>query len=58
MHARVAATERLTPSLVRVVLEGGDLAELEMPDAEEVRAGYQAVMTNADNERAPEAGGA
>jgi NADPH-dependent ferric siderophore reductase len=33
VHARVAATERLTPGLVRVVLEGGDLPELEMPDA-------------------------
>jgi NADPH-dependent ferric siderophore reductase len=33
MHARVASTEALTPSLVRVVLEGGDLAELVMPDA-------------------------
>lgn len=33
MHGRVATTERLTPSLVRVVLEGGDLAELVMPDA-------------------------
>ena len=33
MYARVASTEALTPSLVRVVLEGGDLAELVMPDA-------------------------
>jgi NADPH-dependent ferric siderophore reductase len=33
VHGRVASTERLTPSLVRVVLEGGDLAELVMPDA-------------------------
>jgi NADPH-dependent ferric siderophore reductase len=33
MHGRVATTEPLTPSLVRVVLEGGDLAELVMPDA-------------------------
>ncbi len=33
MHGRVASTEALTPSLVRVVLEGGDLAELVMPDA-------------------------
>jgi NADPH-dependent ferric siderophore reductase len=33
MHGRVAATEVLTPSLVRVVLGGGDLADLEMPDA-------------------------
>jgi NADPH-dependent ferric siderophore reductase len=33
MHGRVASTEVLTPSLVRVVLEGGDLAELVMPDA-------------------------
>jgi NADPH-dependent ferric siderophore reductase len=33
VHARVASTERLTPSLVRVVLEGGDLAGLVMPDA-------------------------
>jgi len=33
MHGRVATTEALTPSLVRVVLEGGDLAELVMPDA-------------------------
>jgi NADPH-dependent ferric siderophore reductase len=33
MHGRVASTEVLTPSLVRVVLEGGDLADLEMPDA-------------------------
>src|SRR4051794_33338526 len=33
MHGRVATTGALTPSLVRVVLEGGDLAELVMPDA-------------------------
>jgi NADPH-dependent ferric siderophore reductase len=33
MHGRVASTEVLTPSLVRVVLEDGDLAELVMPDA-------------------------
>jgi NADPH-dependent ferric siderophore reductase len=33
MYARVASTEALTPSLVRVVFEGGDLAELVMPDA-------------------------
>jgi NADPH-dependent ferric siderophore reductase len=33
MHGRVATTEALTPSLVRVVLEGGDLAALVMPDA-------------------------
>ena len=33
MHGRVATTERLTPGLVRVVLEGGDLADLVMPDA-------------------------
>ena len=33
MHGRVATTEVLTPSLVRVVLEGGDLADLVMPDA-------------------------
>jgi NADPH-dependent ferric siderophore reductase len=33
VHARVASTERLTPGLVRVVLEGGDLADLVMPDA-------------------------
>jgi len=29
----VASTQRLTPGLVRVVLEGGDLATLVMPDA-------------------------
>ena len=33
MHGRVASTEWLTPSMVRVVLEGGDLAGLVMPDA-------------------------
>lgn len=33
MHGRVAATEWLTPGLVRVFLEGGDLAALQMPDA-------------------------
>jgi NADPH-dependent ferric siderophore reductase len=33
MHGRVASTTYLTPALVRVVLEGGDLAGLEMPDA-------------------------
>jgi NADPH-dependent ferric siderophore reductase len=33
VHGRVVSTERLTPTLVRVVLEGGDLAGLEMPDA-------------------------
>lgn len=33
MHGRVASTEVLTPNLVRVVLEGGDLADLVMPDA-------------------------
>jgi NADPH-dependent ferric siderophore reductase len=33
VHGRVSTTESLTPSLVRVVLEGGDLSELVMPDA-------------------------
>jgi len=33
VHGRVSSAESLTPSLVRVVLEGGDLAALEMPDA-------------------------
>jgi NADPH-dependent ferric siderophore reductase len=33
MHGRVATTQVLTPSLVRVVLEDGDLADLVMPDA-------------------------
>ena len=33
MHGAVVTTERLTPGLVRVVLEGGDLAGLVMPDA-------------------------
>jgi NADPH-dependent ferric siderophore reductase len=33
VHGRVVTTEWLTPSLVRVVLEDGDLAELVMPDA-------------------------
>ena len=33
MHARVRARHRLTPSLVRVVLDGGNLADLAMPDA-------------------------
>ena len=33
MHGRVATVERLTPGMVRVVLEGGDLDGLEMPDA-------------------------
>jgi NADPH-dependent ferric siderophore reductase len=33
VHGRVVSTEYLTPTLVRVVLEGGDLAGLEMPDA-------------------------
>jgi NADPH-dependent ferric siderophore reductase len=33
MYGRVTTTEALTPSLVRVVLEGGDLADLVMPDA-------------------------
>jgi NADPH-dependent ferric siderophore reductase len=33
MHGRVVDAHPLTPSLVRVVLEGGDLASLEMPDA-------------------------
>jgi len=33
VHARVTSTEWLTPGLVRVVLEGGDLADLVMPDA-------------------------
>jgi NADPH-dependent ferric siderophore reductase len=31
MHARVTSTRWLTPNLVRVVLGGGDLAELAMP---------------------------
>ena len=31
MHGRVTSTERLTPGLVRVVLEGGDLADLSCP---------------------------
>jgi NADPH-dependent ferric siderophore reductase len=33
MHGRVTSTTYLTPVLVRVVLEGGDLAGLQMPDA-------------------------
>jgi len=33
MYARVTATEQLTPSMVRVVLEGGGLDALTMPDA-------------------------
>ena len=33
MHGRVATTEQLTPALVRVTLEGGDLDTLVMPDA-------------------------
>ncbi len=33
MHARVSATHRLTPSMVRIVLEGGDLGTFEMVDA-------------------------
>jgi NADPH-dependent ferric siderophore reductase len=33
VHGRVASTDRLTPSLVRVVLTGGDLASLVMPAA-------------------------
>ncbi len=33
MHGRVTTTRRLTPSMVRVVLEDGDLAGLVMPDA-------------------------
>ncbi len=33
MYARVTTTQQLTPSLVRVVLGGGDLAALSMPDA-------------------------
>ncbi len=33
MHARVSATHRLTPSMVRIVLEGGDLDTFEMVDA-------------------------
>jgi len=33
VHGRVSSTSVLTPSLVRVVLEGGDLASLEMPEA-------------------------
>jgi NADPH-dependent ferric siderophore reductase len=33
MHGRVFSTEVLTPSLVRVVLADGDLADLDMPDA-------------------------
>jgi NADPH-dependent ferric siderophore reductase len=32
MHGRVVSTQYLTPRLVRIVLEGGDLAGLEMPD--------------------------
>ena len=32
MHARVISTRWLTPNLVRVVLGGGDLPELEMPE--------------------------
>jgi NADPH-dependent ferric siderophore reductase len=33
MHGRVMRTERLTPGMVRVVLGGGDLEQLVMPDA-------------------------
>lgn len=33
MHGRVTSTEQLTPGMVRVVLGGGDLEHLTMPDA-------------------------
>jgi NADPH-dependent ferric siderophore reductase len=33
VHGRVVRTERLTPTMVRVTLGGGDLDGLEMPDA-------------------------
>jgi NADPH-dependent ferric siderophore reductase len=33
VHGRVATTEQLTPGMVRVVLSGGDLEDLVMPDA-------------------------
>jgi NADPH-dependent ferric siderophore reductase len=33
VHGRVARTERLTPGMVRVVLVGGDLERLVLPDA-------------------------
>jgi NADPH-dependent ferric siderophore reductase len=33
VHGRVSTTERLTPAMVRIVLGGGDLDRLEMPDA-------------------------
>ena len=33
MHGRVTSTEQLTPGMVRVVLGGGDLEHLAMPDA-------------------------
>jgi NADPH-dependent ferric siderophore reductase len=33
VHGRVASTEQLTPGMVRVVLTGGDLHDLVMPDA-------------------------
>ena len=33
VHGRVTTTEQLTPGMVRVVLGGGDLEHLAMPDA-------------------------
>lgn len=33
MHGRVTSTQWLTPAIVRIVLGGGDLTELVMPDA-------------------------
>ena len=44
MHGRVATTEQLTPGMVRVTLEGGDLEHLAMPDATDayVNAAFRA----------------
>ena len=50
MHGRVRTVEWLTPGLVRVVLEGGDLTELEMPDATDayVNAAFRPAGASSD----------
>ena len=49
MHGRVSSVESLTPSLVPVVLEGGDLAGLEMPGPS---GGYRPDAASCDRSRA------
>src|SRR5689334_17475261 len=57
MHGRVTTTEHLTPGLVRVTLEGGDLAGLTMPDATDayVNAAFRPAAATYDEVFDPQA---